>query len=657
MKTYFLKLFIITFFSFSFVNVQAQKDFLKLANQAYDGGQYTAAVELFREAYNKTKKKAVKAAINFKVAECFRLSNDIKQSEIWYSRAIESGYRENIVLLRYAQALQSNEKYTAALEQFNVYLAAKTNDPLGEIGKKSCEFAIKLKETPTSHVINNMAGINSQYSDFSPAFYKNGIVFTSARENVTGDASYKWTGEKFTDLFITTPDQTGKWDVPQLFKGGINTPSNEGTASFSNDYKTLYFTRCLEEKGKDGICNIYVSNLGGVMGDTWSESKIFAFSSDTSIIAHPSLSTDGKKLFFTSNIPGGFGGKDIYVTYYDEATQIWDEPANLGPVINTSGDEMFPSFHSDGKTLHFSSNGHLGMGGMDNFFSTYDGIEWRPVQNLGYPLNSGSDDFGLILDSTKLNGYFSSTREGGKGNDDIYSFYLAASSFALIGNIIDDSSKAPISEAKITVSGSDTSVVSIKSEINGTYYVGLKPNTSYTINVSKDNYFGVSGTATTVGLKTSADTIVRDFYLKPMPKKGVEIVLPNILYDLAKWDLRPESKVALDGLVQILKDNSNIIIAINSHTDCRSSKKYNVDLSQKRAQSVVDYLVESSIEKDRLVAKGYGEDKLLNDCACEGSYMKRKCSEEEHQLNRRTAFEVLSIDYVPKPTGTVNDSN
>jgi len=622
-----------------------QKQELRDADLAFEGGQYAAAVDLYRKAYTETKKKAAKAEINYKIAECFRISNNNKQAEIWYLRTIQSGYRDPVAKLQYALALQRNENFEKAKEQFASYMSIRSKDPAGQRGIDECELAIKWMADPERHVINNMAGLNTQFSDFAPMYYKDGLVFASGRVGVTGNKEYKWTGEKFVDIFESYPDETGKWSFPYPVKGTINTPLNDATCTFYPNGRKMIYTHCFGDKEVDNVCKLYKTEL---TAEGWTEQELLPFGNDSVTVGNPSLNADGTKLFFVSNQKGGFGGRDIYVSYYDEATQSWDEPANLGENVNTAGDEMFPYIHTDGKTLFFSSNGHLGMGGMDNFKSTFDGIEWSKAENLKFPLNSGADDFSLILDTTKQSGYFASNRDGGKGNDDLYYYYLPALYFSISGVAKDDSSGKPLANVVISLSGSDSSLVALTTDTTGKYKFELKANTSYTVSVRRDDYFGVSATETTIGLRTTADKIVRDFALKPMPKEGVEIVLPNILYDLNSAALRDTSKASLDDLIKILKDNPTLVIAINAHTDCRASKAYNQDLSQRRAQSVVDYLVENEIDVDRLVAKGYGESKLLNDCECEGNYVKRDCSDDEHQANRRTAFEILATDYSPK---------
>jgi peptidoglycan-associated lipoprotein len=357
-------------------------------------------------------------------------------------------------------------------------------------------------------------------------------------------------------------------------------------------------------------------------------------------------------LIFSSDMEGGSGGKDLWMITYDKKSKTWSKPKNLGSPINTPGDEMFPFIHKDG-TLYFASNGHLGMGGLDIFRAEKIGEgTWGNVANMRYPINSPADDYGIIFEGEKERGFFTSNREGSMGGDDIWRFNLPPLLFVLQGVITDVDTKKPIPDATIKIIGSDGSVAEVKSDATGFYKFAengneryLNPNTSYTITVSAKDYLNGKGKETTVGLKEST-TFVKDFALQTTKKK--EIRFPEVLYDLGKYTLRPESEDSLMFLYQTLIDNPTIVIELSAHTDSRGSDKSNQILSENRAKSCVDFLISKGIDPERLVPKGYGETRLL---VTDAEIAKLKTVEEKeaaHQKNRRTVFSVIRSDYVPK---------
>jgi peptidoglycan-associated lipoprotein len=427
------------------------------------------------------------------------------------------------------------------------------------------------------------------------------------------------------------------------------------------DFSEMVFTRCGVKKKVLMGCELYHSKKEG---SNWSEPELLPFfvkdegdDSTQVTVGHPALSADGKVLVFASDAEGGKGGRDLWKSTYDDEKKRWGAPVNLGD-LNTQGDEMYPFIHNDG-TLYFSSNGHIGMGGLDIFMAEAQGDVWGNVTNMRYPINSNGDDFAIIFEKEQEKGYFTSNREDGKGSDDIYSFLLPALKFTLCGTVTDFKTKDPINQATVSIVGTDGSSLETTTDAQGKYCFDLSPATSYVITAGKkDEYLNKTGKTTTVGFEEDKD-LVHDFELDPLKKV---IDLPNIFYDLGKWELRPESKVALDGLLETLSDNPTIVIELGSHTDTRDSDAANLALSQKRAQSVVDYLVENGVPKERLVARGYGETtpKVLDNAVGDfpaGSVINdafiaklstTQLKEDAHQLNRRTEFKVLRNDYVPK---------
>lgn len=642
--------------------VSAQKkDGESKADQAFTAQEYYVAIDLFKKEYKAAKDKARKADIIFKVAECYRLTNNLKQAETWYKKAVKIKYPDPVAILYLADAKKANEKYSDAIVEYNNYAEKVKDDPRGPKGAESCALAQKWIDNPTRYEIKNEAQINGKMNDFSPSYasknYKE-IYFTSSRDNSEGKDLDGWTGQSFTDVFSAKIDNKGKWSNPSPLDAIVNSADNEGSAVYTSDFKTLYFTRCTRKKKEAMGCEIYSAES---KGSTWGEPMLLPLKADSIVatLGHPALSPDDKVLVFASDMPGGLGGRDLWYTTYDEEKKRWVKPVNLGSTINTPADEMFPFIHADG-TLYFASSGHLGMGGLDIFKADkLTNTSWGNVTNMRYPINSAGDDFAIIFEREAEKGYFTSNRNGGKGNDDIYSFILPQLQFTLQGVVKDYKTKKVIEGATVTIVGTDGSSKDVKTDASGFYKVDLMPATSYVLTAGKPGaYLNKTGKTTTVGFEEDK-ALVHDFELDPIAKP---IDLPNIYYDLAKWELRPESKVALDGLIEVLGDNPTIVIELGSHTDTRSSDAYNLSLSQKRAQSVVDYLIENGIDADRLVAKGYGET-TPRVIPFDVSFMKEgdvitdayiaklptdAQKEEAHQMNRRTEFRVLRSDYVPK---------
>jgi len=460
------------------------------------------------------------------------------------------------------------------------------------------------------------------------------------REGSTGTDIDGTTGQNFTDLWSAKLDRKGKWSTPILLNSTVNSKDNEGAATLDVKYRTLYLTRCPIIKDEEVNCKVLKAKKKGT---SWDKTEEIPLVPDTITVGHPTLSPDGLQLYFSTNLAGGYGGKDLWMVSKESSRKDWGEPVNLGPDVNTIGDEVFPFFHEDG-TLYFSSNGHIGMGGLDIFHALYKESNWGDVSNMKFPINSAGDDFSIVFEGTNNRGFFTSNRLGGKGGDDIYQFMSPQLVFTLQGVVRDAETKEMLIGAKVTMVGDDGSSEQQETDEVGSYFFQLKPNTNYELTASMPKYLSDHGSETTVGLEKSTD-LIHNFELQSTRKP---IELPNILYDLDKWDLRPESKEALDGLVATLNNNPTIVIKIMSHTDTRAEHRHNDELSQKRAQSVVDYLISEGIESERLEAKGYGERKLL---ITDAKIKKIKTEEEKeaaHQKNRRTEFEIIRTDYIPK---------
>ncbi|MCS6819706.1 MAG: OmpA family protein [Chitinophagales bacterium] len=506
--------------------------------------------------------------------------------------------------------------------------------------------------------VQNLEKINSPQSDFAPALYQNKLVFTSSRSEAEGATINGWTGEKFGDLFVAGKNNQGMFVNPASFSKDINTDAYEGSACFSPDGKSIFFTRCKAADKTSQYCHIYFSTFDGV---NWSEPLMLELFPDTFNVGHPAISKNGKLLVVSSDY-NGFGGKDIF--YFTKTDTGWSRPSNAGSTVNTTGDEMFP-WLDEKDNLYFASDGFPGMGGLDIFRAQRLKNGWKQAENLKYPINSGADDFAFIIekyrpssddDTVLMTGYFSSSRKGGKGSDDLYRFdELWINQYELRGRVVakqfedpqNPESKVlglvPLRLAKCVLANENGDSLGVFiTDTAGIFIFQLSPNTNYRITASRNEYFSNVAAVSTVG-KRSKDSVLITLYTEIELEKiftTKEIVIPNIYYDYDKATLRPESMQVLDSLVAFFNQNKAINVEIGSHTDSRGSDEYNLRLSQARAQSVVDYLIQKGIDRSRLIAKGYGETKPVNGCVNGVN-----CSEEEHQKNRRTTFRVTATNF------------
>lgn len=653
-KTLHLVVFLLLAFS-----LHAQKDITSKADKAYKSGKYFEAIDLYKFAYAKAKDKSKKAEIVFMTAECYRMVGNIKQMTIWYRKAIKKKYPGPLAILYYADALKSSEEYEEAKLQYAEYQALVPDDERGKMGEESCKLAIEWMEDPTRYKVVNMYYFNSKQSDYSPTFGKSNykqVLFTSSREGGTGNKISSVTGEYYSDIFKTRVDRKGKWSEPVPLGVGANSEFDEGAAATNVKCNTMYFTSFREDSEGNMSCKIFSSAKDGI---EWKEAEALKIAQDTITVGHPAISPDELMLLFVAEMRGGQGKKDLWKVTRESKSAAWGTPVNMGLQVNTPGDEMFPYIHADG-TLYFSSNGYPGMGGLDIFMATesMDG-SWK-VENMKYPMNSSSDDFGICFEKDKERGYLSSNRPGGRGSDDIYQFSLPPIEFILAGTVKNQKTDEVIAGADITLIGSDGTNTSKKTENDGTFTFKLAPNTDYRILSKRGGFLTSKGKETTKGVTTSKEFNM-DIFMSPDDGR---IDLPGIMYDLGKWSLRPESLVSLEELVEILGDNPNITIEIGSHTDFRGSDKSNEDLSKKRAQSVVDFLITYGIDEERLTSKGYGEsmpkeidkktaeqfDFLNEGDVLTESFIRNLSSEEQreyaHEINRRTDFGLTGRDYV-----------
>ncbi|HMQ77388.1 MAG TPA: OmpA family protein [Flavobacteriales bacterium] len=634
------------------------------ADAAFNKGYYFNAIELYKKAYTTEKKASDKAALIFKVGECYRVLGDAQQAAVWYEKANKAQYSDPITYFHLGEALKEQGKYAEAIAAYNKYKEKNPGDTRADAGINACQVAQQWKDNPSRYSVDPEVLLNSQQYDFTPGFSdkKNeDVVFTSTRAASTGTNTDQIIGEAFSDLFASSRDKLGKWSEPVKLPPSINTEGNEGAPTFNSKRSIMYFTRCAFEKNKVHGCEIWMTKK---VGSNYSEPELLALRPanagkesklDTPVVTlgHPALSPDDQTLFFSSNMKGGKGGKDIWMVKLDKDGKPVGAPTNLGGEINTKKDEMFPFNRQDG-SLYFSSDGHPGMGGMDIYRAEKTGDNtWGQVENVKYPINSPSDDFGIIFDGEEERGYFTSNRPGGKGQDDIWRFYMPDLVFALQGTVYDKETSTPLPGAKIEVVGTDGTSYNALADDNGGFSFAengrdrfIKENTTYTIRVSKDEYLVVNDQITTVGLDEST-TFVKEYFLQPA-RKDVVIKMPEVQYELGSFALTQAGKDSLEFLYATLTENPTIVIELAAHTDSRDTDKRNQVLSENRAKSCVNYLVSKGIDPARMQAVGYGESKLRISDAEIAKMKTREEQEAAHQMNRRTEFRVLSFDHVPK---------
>lgn len=658
------------------IQAQQKRNFTQEADQAFDDQMYYTAIDKYKKAYSKVKSnRTEKKRILFQIAECYRLTANWKRAESQYKRMLRVNYQKQnpLTMLYYADALMANQNYAEAAESYKAYMELAPEDPRGRVGYESCELTVKWLENPTRYEVTNEKKLNSKSDDFSPTYADKkfrSLVFTSAREGSTGNRIDDWTGQNFSDLYFTQVDRKGDWSAPSLLDEDnlVNSEANEGAATFDEKFNTLYFTRCGVGKKQVMGCQIYTSRR---KGRGWAEPELVQIDIDSTVTyGHPTVSADELILIFASDQkPGSQGQKDLWMVTRDRKSKPFGKPVNLGSNINTVGNELFPFLRSD-TVLYFASNGHPGMGGLDIFRVARKSKDdaWGTPVNMKSPVNSYADDFGAVFITGEERGFLTSNRAGGRGAHDIYSFFERPLLFTIAGTVRDERTLQYIEGAKVVLTGSNGTSYEALTNSQGNYSFDntqVLKFTSYDLNVTRNGYFSEAAKETTVGLQENKDFVI-DFRLVPVPE--TPIILPEILYDLAKWDLKPQYQDSLIGLIQILEKNPTFVIELAAHTDARDTDEKNDILSQNRAQSVVDYLILRGINPGRLVAKGYGERvprtiqkeiKRAGYTFTAGSVLTEDfiaklpgtaAKEAAHQLNRRTEFRILRKDFIPVDT-------
>ncbi len=625
-------------------------------------GEYFEAAAIYRKVYTKTspQKRDLRGYIAYRMAECNRLINNTPRATSAYMNALRYEYPDSIVSLRLGQMYQKTGKYTDAIRYYNDFLQRNPESELALNGIKGSELAPVWKQNPTRYVVKRMEKFNSRRGEFSPMLFGDKydqLYFTSSRTpkgaNKDKDETISAiTGIRNNDFFLVKQDEQGNWLAPIELEDEVNTEFDEGTPSFSKDGNTMYYTYCAQDPEGPRTSEIYISTRSSAKWGKGTRATIVKDS--VTALGHPSVSPDGKYLYYVSDAVGGFGGKDIFRSRL--VGNDFGPMENLGPEINTPGDEMFP-YVRDSVTLYFASNGHPGMGGLDLFKATQDSTGKWHVENLKAPINSMADDFGITFEGNKEKGFFSSNRNDARGYDHLYSFELPTITIFIEG-IVFDVDENPIEDATVRIVGKDGLNVKVSAKKDGTYRVELERDIRYVMMASARGYLNQNFELKT-GPEEKNETYIVDFYLSPISKP---VVIDNIFYDFDKATLRPESQKALDEMIKMLNDNPNVTIELGAHTDRKGSDQYNERLAQRRAQSVVDYLIAGGIDKERLEAKGYGESvpKVINkkmaksfDFLKEGDVLTEEFiltlppeqQEMADQINRRTEFKVLRTNY------------
>ncbi|AOZ98044.1 OmpA family protein [Flavobacterium commune] len=636
---------IVSVFSF---NIYSQKAKLANADKNYDNYAYIDAIK----TYEKVAEKGYKSAPMFqKLGNAYYFNGELDKAVKWYAElfAMPETEIEPTYYYRYAQSLRAvneNKKADQILEQFD---KISNNDSRAKLFKKNTNYLDEIKANSGRYKIEN-AAINSQYSDYGSSFYNNKIVFTSARDTGSlGQRKHTWTDQHFTNLYSADLGEEMSPANPVKFNKSLNSKFNEATPVFTKDGKTVYFTRNNYVDGKKGknengitLVKLYKATLEA---DKWTNIQALPFTSDSYSTAHPTLSPDEKTLYFASDMPGTLGLSDLFkVQINDDGS--FTTPVNLGSSINTEGRETFP-FVSQENELYFASDGHPGVGGLDIFMSRInDDGSLNKVENIGMEANSPKDDFAYIIDTKSRKGFFSSNRDGGQGYDDIYQFLETRKLICeqeLYGKITDAESNIAIPNAKVTLFDNKMSILkNVEADANGDYNFLVECGKLYTVRAEKENYSSNEKQITVP--KTNGKTYLPIALEKDQCKVtigddlGKCFGIKMIYFDLDKSNIRTEAAMDLEKILDVLNQYPKMKLDIRSHTDSRASFKYNEALSDRRAKSTIAWLVKNGIDANRLTGKGYGENQLVNKCA-DGV----KCTEEEHQMNRRSEFIITDL--------------
>ena len=633
--------------------------YMKKGDQYLAIGEYFDAAEQYKKAYTNTptKERTTRGQRAKKLAECYRRINFSQKAIAAYNNVIRYNQADSLTHLRLAQQLMKTGNYRQAEKAFAIAADSLPQSKIVKNGLLSAKNATQWKKDGSAYTVKRENVFASRRADYSPMLAgddNDRLYFTSTRPSTKGDELSGITGTKTADIFFSQKDEKGKWTKPQNIDTELNSDYDEGACSFSPDGRTMYLTQCKSDPSYPRYATICTSQRNDA---SWGKSTELTISKDTlSSFAHPAVSPDGQWLYFSSDMPGGYGGLDIWKIRLGK-DGVEGGVENLGNKINTEGDEMFPTFRPNGD-LYFSSNGHPGMGGLDIFIAKTDTMgNGYVIEHPGYPLNSEADDFGMTFEGLKNQGYFSSNRGDARGWDHIFSFYNPEIVQTVTGWVYEkDGYELPA--ALVYMVGKDGTNLKLNVKGDGSFTQQIKPNVDYVFLGTCKGYLNHQQQLRVEPASESCDTVLQF----PLASIMAPVLIDNIFYDFDRATLRPESKTSLDELVKLLNENPNITIELSAHCDYKGSAAYNKQLSQRRAESVVNYLIEKGIARERLTPVGYGKEKpktikkkvaeryeflKADDVLSEEFIRQLKPEEQEicNQLNRRTEFRVLRTTY------------
>lgn len=580
--------------------------------------------------YEKAMQQTDDRAIALRMAEAYRHQNNLAKAADWYAYAERMEPLTSNDALHHGRALQSLGRLGEAANFYERVLVDKPEDAVvRELGLAIADHEAFFVDT-TLFTVKPLQ-LSGVVSAFSAMPMGNGIVFAAETEPA-GQNTNPWTGASYLDLFTAVPGTNGTWTAPTALSGSVNARFHDGPAVLSADGRNMYFTRSdyykfRLNKDDNAVSHLMLFSAEKQANGMWDSIKSFAYNGLDFSAGHAALSNDGTRLYYISDMPGGFGGTDLYVC--ERTATGWGYPKNVGPSINTSANEMFPVLKGD--TLFFASNGHRTLGGLDIFLSTRTDDGWSAPENMNYPINSSFDDFGLVMLPGAGRGYLSSSRLGA---DRIFTFDAHDPTLVLTGIFQDEEQGEPMAGVEVKLLDlTEGDTITLFTDDDGRYAFPLKPGREYRVQGGKDGMFTESRDVSTAGQRISR-TYTEDFRLKRVVIDK-PIVIENIYYDYDRWDIRTDAAVELDKIARLFIDNPQLAFELGSHTDSRATDVYNLVLSEARANSAVDYLIRQGVPAERITARGYGEKQLVNRCVDEV-----ECSEEEHQANRRTEFKV-----------------
>ena len=620
-------------------------------------GEYFDAANNFKQAYTRTpaKDKAARGHISTKLAFCYDKMNASQKAVGAYQNVLRFGLADANTHLLLGRQLLKTGAYKAAETQFKIALDSLPGNKLANEGLISAQQAAQAKSEGSHYIVKRMDVFNSHRADYSPMYFgddHNKLYFSSTRNEAKGDALSGITGAKPADIFVTERDDRGKWSKPEPVQGGLNTEYDEGACTFSPDQRTMYFTQCTTDPNYPRYAQVMTSARSDA---AWAKATKLDISKDTlSSFAHPAVSPDGQWLYFVSDMPGGQGGQDLWRIRL--TTNGLGEMENLGETINTAGNECFPTFRPNGD-LYFSSDGHVGLGGLDVYVARQNTDQRWTIEHLGFPLNSNGDDFGLTFEGPYNRGFFSSNRGDARGWDHIYAFEYPEIVQSIKGWVYEqDGYELPA--AQVFMVGNDGTNLKLNVLADGSFKQVVKPGVEYVMLATCKGYLNHKEELAVKPSETSHEYVLQF----PLASITAPVLIDNIFYDLDKYTLRPESKQALDELVKLLNENPNVTIELSAHCDYRGTPEYNKVLSQNRANAVVQYLIEAGIAPQRLTPVGYGKEKPKTirkklterykwlkegDVLTEDFITKLDKDKQEicNQLNRRTEFVVQRTTY------------